>query len=146
MTTINHVAVVVPNLDDALTFWRDALGLTLQKREHVAVESVDVAFLPLGASQIELLQPTDEAGGVARYLAKRGPGLHHLCLEVDSIDAMLARLRAHEVELINPTALQRDDGTRYAFVHPRATGGVLLELYEPPPGSDSVRRASSRAG
>jgi methylmalonyl-CoA/ethylmalonyl-CoA epimerase len=132
MTRINHVAVVVADLDEALRFWRDALGLPLSGKETVAAEAVDVAFLPVGESKIELLQPTDDASGVARYLARRGPGLHHLCLEVDDIDGMLARLQAHAVELINPTALSREDGTRYAFVHPRATGGVLVELYETP--------------
>ena len=132
MTRINHVAVVVPSLDAALAFWRDALGLPLSGTENVAAEAVNVAFLPVGESNIELLQPTDDASGVARYLDKRGPGLHHLCLEVDDIDAMLARLGAHDVELINPAALSRADGTRYAFVHPRATGGVLVELYQTP--------------
>jgi methylmalonyl-CoA/ethylmalonyl-CoA epimerase len=132
MTRINHVAVVVPSLDDALAFWCEALGLPLSGTETVAAEAVNVAFLPVGESNIELLQPTDDAGGVARYLDKRGPGLHHLCLEVDDIDGMLARLQAHDVELINPAALRREDGTRYAFVHPRATGGVLVELYQTP--------------
>ena len=129
---VDHIAVVVPNLDEATKFWVEALGLTLERVESVPREGVDVAFLPVGESEIELLQPTDPESGVARYLEKRGPGLHHICLEVDDIEMMLARLRAAGVPLINETANVRESGKRYAFVHPKGTGGVLVELYQLP--------------
>lgn len=127
---INHVAIVVENVDESLKFWRDALGLPLQHVEHNTDESVDIAFLPTGESEIELIAPFTADSGVAKYLAKKGSGLHHICLEVDDIDAALRQLLAHGTELINETPRTRPNGTRYAFVHPKSTGGVLLELYE----------------
>lgn len=128
--TINHVAIVVEDLQEAMGFWVEALGLPLARVAEEPAEAVRVAFLPAGEGQIELLEPTDEESGVARYLQKRGPGLHHLCLEVADIDAAMTRLRAHGVELINETPRSGEGGRRYAFVHPKSAGGVLLELYE----------------
>ncbi len=128
--SLNHLAVVVDNLDDALSFWRDVLGLARAgARQSIGDEGVDVAFLKLGDCQLELIQPTTDDSGVARYLAKRGPGLHHFCLEVPDLDCKLQALRASGVELINEVARERD-GRRYAFVHPASACGVLLELYE----------------
>jgi methylmalonyl-CoA epimerase len=127
---VDHIAVVVADMDAALGFWRDALGLPLEATETVAAEAVDVAFLPAGESRVELLLPTTDDSGIAKYLDKRGPGMHHLCLAVADINATMDQLRAHKVELINETARTREDGTRYAFVHPKSTGGVLVELYE----------------
>ena len=133
MIKINHIAIVVPNLEEAQRFWVDALGLPLERVEDVPREGVRVAFLPMGESEVELLEPTDPDSGVARYLEKRGPGMHHLCLEVPDIEAAMERLRGHGVELINEEPRRSEDGQRrYAFVHPRSTGGVLLELYELP--------------
>ncbi len=129
---INHVAIVVEDLDAALRFWRDALGLPLSKTEENPGENVDIAFLPLGESEIELLKPTDPDSGIGKYLAKKGQGMHHLCVEVDDIDAVIARLTGHGIEMINETPRVRDEGTRYAFVHPKSAGGVLVELYELP--------------
>lgn len=129
---VNHIAIVVADLNVALGFWRDALGLTVERLEQNPAENVDIAFLPVGGAEIELISPTSSETGVGRYLAKTGGGLHHICLEVPDIDAALASLAKANVELINPTPRTRDDGTRYAFVHPRSTGGVLLELYELP--------------
>ncbi len=131
---INHVAVVVEDLDSALTFWRDALGLPLASTESNPGEQVDIAFLPVGDSEIELLKPTEADSGIGKYLAKRGPGMHHLCVEVDDIDAAMAQLVAHDIALINAEPRVREDGTRYAFVHPKSTGGVLVELYALPNG------------
>lgn len=130
MPKINHIAVVVDNIDEALTFWHTALGLPLAQIEHNEGEEVDIAFLPLGEGEIELIAPFTEDSGVAKYLAKRGSGMHHLCLEVEDIDALMGQLVANGIELINETPRTRPDGRRYAFVHPRSTGGVLLELYE----------------
>ena len=129
---INHVAIVVEDLDAALRFWRDALGLPLSKTEENPGENVDIAFLPLGESEIELLQPTDPDSGSGKYLAKKGQGMHHLCGEVDDIQAVIARLVGHGVEMINEAPRVREEGTRYAFVHPKSAGGVLVELYELP--------------
>ncbi|MGQ9851228.1 MAG: methylmalonyl-CoA epimerase [Aggregatilineaceae bacterium] len=131
---IAHVAVVVEDLQTALGFWRDALGLPLLRTEHNEAEQVAIAFLPVGESEIELLEPTEADSGIGRYLAKRGQGMHHVCVEVDDIEATLARLTAYGVELINESPRTREDGTRYAFVHPRSASGVLVELYQKPVG------------
>lgn len=130
MLKINHLAIVVEDMPAALSFWRDALGLPLGKVERNTGEEVDIAFLPLGESEIELLAPINETSGVAKYLAKRGAGMHHLCIEVDNIAATMERLRTHGVELINDTPKAHPDGTQYAFIHPKSAFGVLLELYE----------------
>ncbi len=130
---IDHIAIVVQDMDTALSFWQGALGLPLQATESNEAEAVDVAFLPAGDARVELLRPTTEDSGVAKFLEKRGGGMHHLCLAVTDLDASLARLTEHDVVLINETPRTRDDGTRYAFIHPKSTGGVLLELYEHQP-------------
>ena len=127
---INHIAIVVPELTAAIDFWVAKLGLALDHVEGVPSQAVEVAFLPVGDTAIELLQPTDEASGVARYMQKRGPGIHHICFEVDDIGATLDQLRAEGVPLIDETATVGSDGRKYAFVHPKGTGGVLVELYE----------------
>lgn len=129
---VNHIAIVVEDIDSALGFWRDALGLHLEKRETNAGEQVEIAFLPVGDGEIELLAPTTEDSGVAKYLAKKGAGMHHLCLEVEAIEPAMEQLSQHGIELINETPRSHPDGTKYAFVHPKSTGGVLLELYELP--------------
>ncbi len=136
---ISHIAVVVPKLEEAMKFWVDALGLTLDHVEHVEDQGVDVAFLPSGESDIELLRPVDETSGVARYLEKRGPGMHHICFEVDDIEATLARLKSFDIPLINEEPTFGTGGKKIAFVHPKGTGGVLVELYELSPG-ESERR------
>lgn len=132
MTRINHIAILVEDIDNALPFWRDGLGLDLAEIEEVEAEKARVAFFPAGESQIELVQPTDSETGLGRYLQKHGGGLHHLCLEVPDIEVSLARLQEHGIELINETPRQRDSGTLYAFIHPKSTGGVLVELYQVP--------------
>lgn len=136
MVKINHIAIVVDDVNEALGFWQTALGLAVDKIEHNESEEVDIAFLPLGApgesgaGEIELIAPFTADSGVAKYLAKRGAGMHHLCLEVEDIEAVMRQLVANGTELINDEPRIRPDGRRYAFVHPRSTGGVLLELYE----------------
>lgn len=129
---INHVAVVVEDLDQALSFWRDALGLELHRTEENQEEQVNIGFLAAGEPEIELLQPTDPDSGIGKYLAKKGAGLHHICIEVENIDASMKRLIDHGIMLINDTPKTRPEGTRYCFVHPKSTGGVLVELYELP--------------
>ncbi len=127
---VNHIAVVVQDVDTALSFWRDGLGLELQRTEANPNEGVNIAFLPVGDTEIELLAPTSEDSGVAKYLAKTGGGLHHVCVEVQDIQASLEHLKAQGISLINEAPRVRDDGIRYAFIHPKSTGGVLVELYE----------------
>jgi methylmalonyl-CoA/ethylmalonyl-CoA epimerase len=127
---INHIAIVVPELEAGKTFWADVLGLTVSHEEHVADQAVDVAFLPVGESKIELLEPLDSESGVAKFMQKRGPGIHHLCLEVDDLEATLAELKAAEVQLIDESPRIGAGGRKMAFIHPKATGGVLVELYE----------------
>jgi methylmalonyl-CoA/ethylmalonyl-CoA epimerase len=127
---LNHLAVAVPDLDAALTFYRDALGLHLERVENVEREAVKVAFLPLGDGEIELVQPTRDDTGIAKWLGKHGAGMHHVCIQVDDIAATIERLKAHNIELINPEPVQKADGTRYAFVHPKSAFGVLVELYQ----------------
>ncbi|MBL8160763.1 MAG: methylmalonyl-CoA epimerase [Anaerolineae bacterium] len=127
---IDHLAVVVDDMPAALNFWQQALGLTLGGTEHNEHEAVDIAFLNVGESRVELLKPITDDSGIAKYLAKRGPGMHHVCIAVSDIEAAMATIRANGVELINETPRTREDGTRYAFVHPKSTGGVMVELYE----------------
>jgi len=127
---INHVAVVTDDLEAALRFWQDALGLEVEALPEVPQEGVRVAFLPVGESHLEIVLPTRADTGVARFLQKRGPGLHHICLEVENLETVLERLKAHGVRLIHETPQNAPDGRRYIFIHPRSAGGVLVELYE----------------
>src|SRR5271157_814864 len=127
---INHVAIVVEDMEKSLSFWRDALGIELSGLRDVLAEKSQVAFLPLAGSEIELVKPTSDDSGIAKYLAKRGPGLHHLCVEVDNIEGMLAQLKSKGIRLINEEPRIAADGKKYAFVHPESTSGVLVELYQ----------------
>lgn len=128
--SINHVAVVVDNMEKALSFWRDVLGMELHELRDVPAENSQVAFLPLAGSEVELVMPTSDDSGIAKYLAKRGPGMHHICLEVDDIVSMLAQLRTKGIRLINEEPRTSVDGKKYAFIHPESTSGVLVELYQ----------------
>ena len=127
---IHHIAVVVDDMDKALSFWRDALGMELQELRDVPAEKSQVAFLPLSGSEVELVRPTTDDSGIAKYLAKRGPGMHHICLEVDDIAGMMSQLRSKGVRLINEEPNTATDGKKYAFIHPESTSGVLVELYQ----------------
>lgn len=127
---IDHVAIVVEDLDKALSFWRDALGIELHEVRDVPAEKAQVAFLPLAGSEVELVLPVTGDSGIAKYLAKRGAGMHHLCLEVDDIEGMLSQLKAKNIRLINEKPRLAADGKRYAFIHPESSGGVLVELYQ----------------
>ena len=127
---ISHVAIVVPELEESMKFWVEALGLKLDHMEHVPEQNVDVAFLPAGESDIELLEPIHEDSGVARFLERRGPGIHHICFEVDDIIATLQRLKDAGIPLIDEEPKVGTGGKKIAFIHPKGTGGVLVELYE----------------
>jgi methylmalonyl-CoA/ethylmalonyl-CoA epimerase len=127
---INHVAVVVDDMEKALSFWRDALGMEMHELRDVPAEKSQIAFLPLEGSEVELVMPTSDDSGIAKYLSKRGQGMHHICLEVDDIVGMLAQLQAKDVRLINDEPRTSADGKKYAFIHPESASGVLVELYE----------------
>jgi len=129
---LDHIAVLVPDLEEALAFWQGQLGLSLDHVETIDSMAVKIAFLPLGESEIELVQPISEDSGLARFLAKRGPGLHHICIEVDDIAAKLEELRIRNVRLIDEEPVTMEDGRQLAFIHPKSAGGVLIELYELP--------------
>jgi methylmalonyl-CoA epimerase (EC 5.1.99.1) len=126
---INHVAIVVRDIEESLKFWEFALGLELHHVEDVPSQASKVAFIPIGDSEIELVQPTTEDSGMAAYLEKRGEGMHHLCIEVDDIEAKIKELKDAGVRLINDTA-QVLPGRKMAFIHPKSASGVLVELYE----------------
>ena len=127
---INHVAVVVEDMDKALRFWRDTLGMNFKESIDIPSEASMVAFLPVGESDLELVKPTNQESGIAKYLAKRGPGMHHLCLEVDDLMSLISRLKQAGIRLINEQPRIGQGGRQYAFVHPESTGGVLVELYQ----------------
>lgn len=127
---INHIAIAVDDIETALSFWRDALGLELSNLENVESQQSLVAFLPMGDSEVELVKPTSEDTGVARFLERRGPGLHHICLEVDNLEVLLQRLQARGVRLINEQPTEGAGGTKVAFIHPESANGVLVELVE----------------
>ena len=125
---INHLGVAVESIDAALQFWRDGLGLELEAIEIVEEQGVRVALLPIGASRLELLEATGADTPVGRFLAKRGAGMHHLCIEVADLHAKLAELKARGIQLIDETPRLGAGGALVAFIHPASTGGVLLEL------------------
>lgn len=129
---IDHIGIVVQDIEAALKVYRDALGLELTKTEFVPEQRVKIAFLPTGESEIELVQPTTDDSGIARYLARRGEGIHHICLEVDDIEAALAQVAAQGMELIDKTPRIGSGGQKLAFVHPKSAHGVLIEFYERP--------------
>jgi methylmalonyl-CoA/ethylmalonyl-CoA epimerase len=129
ITKINHVAIAVDDIEESLGFWRDGLGLEVTRVEDVPSQKAAVAFIPVGDSEVELVKPTAQDTGLAKFVAERGGGMHHLCFEVDNLLEMLAELKAKGVRLINDTP-QELPGRKMAFVHPKSTGGVVVELYE----------------
>ena len=127
---IEHIGIATRAIEDSLKFWRDALGLELTHTEIVEEQGVRVAMLPVGEPRIELLEPTREDSPVARFLEKRGAGIHHIAVRVDDIRATLSDLKEKGARLIDETPRHGADGCLVAFVHPAAAGGVLLELVE----------------
>ena len=125
---INHIGIAVKNIEASVPFYRDALGMQFEGTEEVAEQKVRVAFLAVGESRIELLEPTSPDSPVAKFLEKNGEGIHHIAYEVADLTAALAALKAEGVRLIDETPRSGAHGTRIAFLHPKATGGVLTEL------------------
>jgi methylmalonyl-CoA/ethylmalonyl-CoA epimerase len=130
ITRINHIAIVVADLDQALETYQERIGLALGKRLVMPEQEVEIAFLPAGESMIELIQPISADSGVAKYLATRGEGLHHICLEVDDVQRTLEELAARDLQLINEEPIEAAEG-HGVFLHPRSAHGVLIEFLEP---------------
>jgi methylmalonyl-CoA epimerase len=141
---IDHVGIAVSGLDDALRFWSDALGLRLDGTESVATEGVKVAFLPAGDARVELLEASRPDSPIAKFIAKRGEGIHHITFQVDAIQPVLDHLKARGVPLLDDTPRPGAGGSKVAFLHPRAAGGVLVELVER--ASSSARSTGIRPG
>jgi len=129
---IHHVGVVVPNLEQAMSFWRDLLGLRLTKSQTVQDQGVKAALLQVGESEIELLEPLSPDNGVGKFLAKRGGGLHHVCFETENVERELERAKAKGIQLIDQKPRAGLAGM-ICFLHPKATRGVLVEFAQPFP-------------
>lgn len=129
---VDHIGIAVNNLQTALEFYEGILGIKCTGQERVEEQKVTTAFLPLGDTELELLESTDPTGPVARFIEKRGEGLHHIALQVDNIEAALEKMKAAGVRLLDETPRGGAGGTKIAFLHPKASGGVLLELTERP--------------
>ena len=127
---LDHVGIAVKDLNAALAFYRDALGLEIEQPEEVGSQRVRAHFVPVGDASVELLEPTSPDSVIARYVDKRGPGLHHITLRVDDIHAALARLKSHGVKLVDEQPRAGAEGALVAFVHPSSAHGVLVELKE----------------
>ncbi|HEX3615273.1 MAG TPA: methylmalonyl-CoA epimerase [Solirubrobacteraceae bacterium] len=131
LAALDHTGIAVTDIDDSLAFYRDVLGLPLVHRETVLDQGVEAALLDVGDGHVELIAPLGAETGVARFLQQRGPGLHHIAYRVGDIEATLASLSAAGVRLIDERPRTGIRGSRVAFVHPAATGGVLTEIVEP---------------
>ena len=130
---IHHVALIVRAIDESLAVWRDLLGLELETVMDIPDDRVRIAFLGVGESKIELVEPTDDTTGVARFLASKGEGFHHICFEVANLAETLLRLEIDGLELIDSAPRRGAEGP-VAFIHPRSCHGVLVELIEAPGG------------
>jgi len=128
---INHIAIVVEDLEKALELYRDVIGLPLAHIGEEAAEQVRVAFLPTANGDIELVEPTSPESGVAKFLANRGEGLHHICLEVEDMETMVDLMSTRGLKVLGEPRVNKR-GDKYIFVHPKSAFGVLLELYERP--------------
>jgi len=127
---LDHIGIAIEDIDEALAFYRDALGLDIEATEEVISQGVRAHFMAVGKSAIELLEPTTLDSPVGRFLKRRGPGLHHLTLRVDDLNAMLTRLKERGIRLIDEKPKEGAGGTLVAFIHPSSAHGVLVELKE----------------
>lgn len=134
---INHIGLATESISEALRVFGDGLGLKVSGVEVVPGDNVRVLFAPVGESRFEFLEPVGDEGPLRKFLQKRGPGIHHICLEVEDLRGMLAHLTTLGVELIDPEPRPGAHGTMVAFVHPRSANGVLVELVESQPKSES---------
>ncbi|MDY6934900.1 MAG: methylmalonyl-CoA epimerase [Spirochaetota bacterium] len=127
---IDHIGIAVNDIKASLSFYRDVLGLKLEDTEVVEEQKVKVAFLPLGEGEFELLESTEKDGPIAKYIEKKGEGIQHIALRVENIEEALAELKSKGIKLIDENPRKGAGGAQIAFLHPKATGGVLLELCE----------------
>ena len=125
---IDHLGIAVNRIDEGKNFWTDALGLQFEGTETIEEQKVTTAFLPVGESEVELLESTSPDGPIAKYLEKRGEGIQHIAFRVEDIDAALEELKEKGIRLIDETPRKGAGGAKIAFLHPKATGGVLVEL------------------
>ena len=130
VTKLDHIGIAVNNMNEALAFYRDTLGITSVGTEVIEEQKVKVAFLPLGDTELELLESTAPDGPVAQFIEKRGEGIQHIALRVDNIEEALAELKEKDFKLIDQQPRYGAGNARIAFLHPKATGGILLELSE----------------
>ena len=130
MAKIDHIGIATRNLEEGLSVWRDALGLSVDATEEIAEQGVRVAMLPIGETHVELLEALSPDSSVGRFIAKRGPGIHHIAIKVSDIHASLADLKNRGARLIDETPRIGAGGCLIAFVHPSTTNGVLLELVQ----------------
>ncbi len=131
--SIDHIGIAVRSLEEALRFYRGQLEMDVAGTEEIPSEKVRLAMLPIGESRIELLEATSDDSPIARFIARRGEGLHHIAVKVEDLTAVMERMKASGVRLINSEPGIGAGGHAYAFVHPKSTGGVLLELVEDQP-------------
>jgi methylmalonyl-CoA/ethylmalonyl-CoA epimerase len=127
---VDHIGIATPTIDEGLAIWRDALGLTPEPAEEVTEQGVKVCMLAVGDTHVELLEPLSAESSVGKFLAKRGPGIHHIAIEVRDINASLAELKKKGARLIDETPRVGARGCLVAFIHPSSTNGVLLELVQ----------------
>lgn len=127
---VDHIGVAVKSIDEALKFWESSLGMKCTGVEEVEEQKVKTAFLPIGDTEIELLEATSDESPIAKFIEKKGEGIHHLAIRVDNLEGALAELKEQGIRLIDETPRYGAGGARIAFVHPKSTGGILLEISE----------------
>ena len=129
-TVVDHIGIAVKSIDEALKFWQDSLGIKCTGVEEVAEQRVKTAFLPLGETEVELLEATSDESPVAKFIEKKGEGIHHIAIRVENLEKALEAMKEKGIRLIDEVPRYGAGGARIAFVHPKGTGGVLLELSE----------------
>ena len=127
---LHHIGIAVTDMQDGHDFWNEIMGLPEGKAYRENDQGVDVAFFPTGDANIELIYPYDKENGVSKFINKRGPGMHHICFQVSDLEAKLAELKAKGIQLIDEVPRINGKGVKVAFIHPKSTGGVLVEFYE----------------
>ncbi len=127
---IDHIGIAVKDLNQAIRFYRDQLGLKIKAVEEVDQQKVKVAFVPVSETNLELLEPTDPSGPVGKFIARKGEGIHHISFKVSDLEGKLKQLREEGIELIDQEPRYGAGGAKIAFLHPKSTGGVLIELCE----------------
>ena len=131
---IHHLGIAVSDLEGTTDLFQNLLGFSLEHTEEVPSEKAKVSFFPIGESSLELVQPTDDSSGLSKFLARRGPGIHHICLEVEDLTSHMEKLKARGVQFTSDGPKPGAHGAQVAFIHPKSAGGILIELRQGPPG------------